>query len=202
MKIVTDQLMPTSPLIPLELDKVEYIILHHAEAQFASWTSINLWHKQNGWSCFGYNEYIRKDGEVIIGRGDNIGAQCAGMNSRSYGICCEGNYEIETEMPAAQKSALIERIRVNRPRFKNFMSVEPHSKFYPTACPGVHFPLAEIIQKSEVIDLNLDQAIKVLVDEGIINSPEFRKKVCEVVQWESEFVIKIAEKILELKSQK
>jgi hypothetical protein len=82
------------------------------------------------------------------------------------------------------------------------MSVEPHSKFYPTACPGVHFPLAEIIQKSEVIDLNLDQAIKVLVDEGIINSPEFRKKVCEVVQWESEFVIKIAEKILELKSQK
>lgn len=138
------------PLIPLDLDNVKYIILHHPEAEMASPEQIHQWHLENDWAGFAYNEYIRKDGTVIIGRGDFIGAQCAGMNSSSYGICCEGNYEVETTMPEAQLKSVIERIAFNKARFKNYKCTAPHSQFGSTACPGKYFPLARILKESEV----------------------------------------------------
>ena len=191
----------TSKWIPLILENVKYIIVHHAAAVFATYESINQWHIENGWAGFGYNEYIRKDGSVYIGRGDNIGAQCAAMNSVSYGICCEGDYDNETTMPELQKLSLIERIRVNRLRFVNFKCTALHSQFFATSCPGKNFPLAEILKRSEVRNLTLDEAIQVLVKEGVINGAEYRKKVCDVVNFEKEFTISVAQKIIDLKNK-
>ncbi len=182
---VTNNLNPSNPLVPLNLDIVNYIIIHHPEAEHCTWQDINEWHKQQGWNCAGYNEFIDKDGDVFILRGDNIGAQCLGMNSTSYGICCEGNYQIETEMPEVQKQALIERIKFNSPRFPNYKLTAPHKQFVETQCPGINFPLAEILQRVEKVEVGkmevdnspIDPSYKNCVDVIVkaleLNSPQY-----------------------------
>lgn len=171
---VTDKLEPFKPLLPLDHNKVEYIILHHVEAKIASWETVNKWHKSNGWNCFGYNEYILKNGDVIIGRGDNIGAQCQSYNSRSYGIAVEGNYGVEEYMPQAQFESLIKRIRLNKERFPNYKETVPHERFYPTLCPGRFFPMSKVlIEVNRIEDAELNKAIYTLYDKGIIQTPSF-----------------------------
>lgn len=173
MNIIKTNFTYKQPLIPLNLDKVFFIIVHHPDAINASPEDIHQWHLENGWAGFGYNEYIRKDGTVYIGRGDYIGAQCANMNSKSYGICCEGNYDIETEMPQAQFNSLVERVKYNSNRFKNYQETVPHNRFNSTSCPGRYFPFDKIINS---INNNNDQLVndlEVLKSRGIINSPDY-----------------------------
>ena len=67
--------------------------------------TIHNYHKSLGWAGIGYHIYIRKDGKVYEGRPLwAIGAHATGYNSDSIGVCCEGNYDIET-MPEEQKRA-------------------------------------------------------------------------------------------------
>jgi hypothetical protein len=150
MNVIQTNFEYRKPLIPLNLDKVLFIVVHHPEAITATPEQIHQWHLERDggtWAGFGYNEYIRKDGTVYIGRGDNIGAQCANMNSKSYGICCEGNYDVETKMPEAQFNALVERIKFHKARFKNLLEVAPHSKYYATSCPGRYFPMQQVMDE-------------------------------------------------------
>ena len=91
----------TKNWIPLDPNKVEFIFIHHPMAKNATVEQINKWHLiDNGWlGGIGYNEYITKDGTVHICRGDNIGAHAHKHNGRSYGICLEGNYDVEPSPP-------------------------------------------------------------------------------------------------------
>jgi hypothetical protein len=185
MKVIniTNQLYPTNKLIPLEINAVQYLVLHHAEAN-GTWQDINVWHKNNGWSAGGYNEYITKDGTVYIMRGDTIGAHCKGFNSISYGICCEGNYKIETQMPSIQFNALVNRIKFNSNRFKNLKAIVPHSRLYNTECAGVYFPYEKIIQiisqpsnsSKSSDDLLFEKAV---YNKKIITTPEYWINNCQ-----------------------
>jgi N-acetylmuramoyl-L-alanine amidase len=144
MNIVQANLKYTQPLTPLNPDNILYIVLHHVEAEHATPEQIHEWHLANGWTGFGYNEYITKDGTVYIGRGDNVGAQCYNYNSVSYGICCEGNYEVEKDMPAEQFNSLVSRVTYHRKRFKNLKRIGGHREYYNTLCPGQYFPLEKV----------------------------------------------------------
>jgi N-acetylmuramoyl-L-alanine amidase len=177
MDVIKTNFKYKNALVPLNTDKVLFIVLHHPDAMMASPEDIHGWHLQAGYAGFGYNEYIRKDGTVYIGRGDNIGAQCKNNNSKSYGICLEGDYDRETAMPQAQFDSLVERLKYHKGRFKNLVSIEPHSKFNPTSCPGKYFPLVEIyavLKKPQAYDL--DSAINVLAKHGIMSSPDYWKE--------------------------
>ena len=194
MNIVKTNFSYTNPLTPLVLDDIKYIILHHAEATIASPEDIHRWHLDNGWAGFGYNEYIRKDGIVYIGRGDFVGAQCQNYNSSSYGICCEGNFEQEMMNPV-QLRVLIERIKYHKTRFKNYNCTAPHSQFCDTACPGKLFPLTRILQESEVKTMTFEEALKILVEKGVIQSPDYWLKVGSIVKYFDTFVINVASKL-------
>ena len=172
IKNITNELLPTKPLIPLDLSKVEYIVLHHADAKNCTWKDINAWHKTNGWNCAGYAEFISKDGTVYIMRGDNIGAQCQDWNSKSYGICCEGDFDID-EISQPQFDSLVERIKYNIPRFPCFKDVVKHSKLFNTTCPGDKFPFENVMAWVKHKELNFEESVKELVSAGIINSPEY-----------------------------
>lgn len=163
----------SNPLIPLDLNKIIFIVLHHADAVEATPEDIHQWHLVNGWSGAGYNEYIRKDGTVYIMRGDNIGAQCANMNSKSYGICVEGNYDIEKTMPEAQLNALVERIKYNKSRFKNLTDIVPHSKFTATSCCGKYFPYETIMNRVVGNRGTLYDDVAVLIRSGVISTPAY-----------------------------
>ena len=149
MKIINTNLNYKNPLIPLDLNKVEYVFIHHIDARIATVEDIHKWHLNNGWNGFGYNEYIRKDGTVYIGRGDHIGAHCQGYNSKSYGIACEGNYEFEKDMPQAQFDSLVTRVKhhVSRLPKGDSIKVMPHSQYFKTSCPGRFFPMAKLYEE-------------------------------------------------------
>ena len=173
--IVQTNFQYKEPLISLNLQKLFFIILHHIEAEQATPEEIDTWHKENGWNGFGYNEYIRKDGTVYVGRGDNIGAQCAGMNSKSYGIAVEGNYNTEFEMPDVQFKSLLERVEYNKSRFPNSVEITPHSRFVDTKCPGQYFPFQKLIAALAQDEI-FDNDLKVLKACGVINSPDYWEK--------------------------
>jgi hypothetical protein len=149
MNIIQTNFKYRKPLIPLDLNKVEYIVLHHPAWIKASPEEIHndVLNDPNKitWNGFPYNAYIRKDGTVFIGRGMNIGSQCTNYNSRSYGICCEGDYSKETSMPQAQFSALVDFIKSLKPKLPNLKGVKGHYELDPgTTCPEKYFPLDKV----------------------------------------------------------
>jgi hypothetical protein len=141
------------PLIPLDLNKVDYIVIHHTASKTATPEQIHNWHleRDNGtWAGFAYNEYIKKDGTVYIGRGDNVGAHTRNLNSKTYGICVEGDYSKESEMPDSQFKSLVDRISANWERFPNVKDVVEHNYLQKdTACPGQWFPWTRL--QSEIL---------------------------------------------------
>ena len=143
MRIIETNFKYKGKLVPLNLEKVFHIVLHHIKADTATANKIHEWHLER-FLGFGYNEYIRKDGSVYIGRGDFIGAQCKGMNSKSYGIALEGDFTNGNQMTDEQLDSLIERINYHKDRMPNKVTVEPHNKFVRTECPGKHFPMSNI----------------------------------------------------------
>jgi hypothetical protein len=148
---VTYKLEPLIPLTPLYLNDVKFIVLHHIDYPYATYLDINTWHKDtNGWTCAGYNEYVRKDGSVYILRGDNVGAQEEGFNKISYGIAAEGNFNSEQDMSKAQFDAIVSRIVFNKARFRNYQATVPHKQLCNTTCPGQYFPINSIMNKVEV----------------------------------------------------
>ena len=82
------------------------IILHHAAAASCTAEDVHRWHLANGWSGIGYHYFVSKDGEITRGRPLwAVGAHAEGSNRVSVGICFEGNFQLEEEMPAAQRQA-------------------------------------------------------------------------------------------------
>lgn len=135
------------PLVP---DKVKFIVIHHPMAKKASWRDIDRWHKERGWAGAGYNEYIRKDGNVYILRGEYEGVHAKGHNSESYGICVEGNYDIEKILPNEQQYALKIRILTLLKRYRN-SKVVYHRDICSTDCPGKFFPdIKKLFDESEL----------------------------------------------------
>ena len=121
-----------------------YIVLHHAAAVSASPMQVDSWHKSNGWSGIGYHFYIRKDGSVYEGRPLwATGSHAQGKNSESIGVCVEGNYEIETVMPQAQKSAVKEVLSYIKDKYPDTY-ITGHRDVGATGCPGRYYPFNEM----------------------------------------------------------
>lgn len=125
------------------------IIIHHAAAKTASPEDVHRWHLNNGWAGIGYHLYIRKDGSVHRGRPLwASGAQTLNYNSTTLGICCEGDYDVETAMPSVQLNALREVLRYLKGIYPH-AAIKCHRDYNATACPGKYFPLAEALKYEE-----------------------------------------------------
>lgn len=119
--------------------KTDFIVLHH-RAGDGDVDSIHAEHLKNGWAGIGYNLYIRKNGEVYQGRPlDKVGSHCPNYNSRSVGICFEGNFDKE-KMGDVQYNAGVQAIKYVKSIYKNTKTIG-HREVYATACPGKNFPL-------------------------------------------------------------
>ena len=177
MKILSANIQWNCDLTPLNIDNIQYIVIHHAEAVTASPEDIDSWHKANGWCGAGYNYYVRKDGSIYEMRGDSIGAQCYGYNSVSYGVCCEGDYEkYDTAMPDLQYSSLLEVVSWLKGRFPNAQIVG-HKELYATVCPGQYFPLDDIKNLKEH-GLTISEAIDILAEHSIIGDKSYWNENC------------------------
>lgn len=116
----------------------DMIILHHAAGD-GSVEAVHNYHLSKGWKGIAYNYYVRKDGTIYIGRPEYaVGGHTSGYNSRSIGICAEGNFESET-MSDAQREALRALVLDIRSRYPDTRTVR-HRDVAATACPGANYP--------------------------------------------------------------
>lgn len=124
----------------------DYIVLHHA-AGGGSPEDVHRFHRDTrGWAGIAYHYYIRKDGRVYQGREpDWNGGHTEGYNTRSVGVCFEGNFEVET-MSSVQQAAGRELVAMLRKQYPKALVVR-HSDLGGTACPGANFPFAAIVDE-------------------------------------------------------
>ena len=204
MEIIFTDLKFAKKLIPLDKNKVDTIFIHHPAISKATPEQIHQWHLDRGFNGFGYNEYIRKDGKVYIGRGDYIGAQAENYNSRSYGICLEGNYDIEIP-PDYLINIVAERVIETQRRFPKDLNVLPHSARYNTSCPGKNFPMNKLydqvnrLNKKQSKITDIDEALKILAEIGVTNSPTYWKNSIQFYKHIDELILNFANYIVGLK---
>jgi N-acetyl-anhydromuramyl-L-alanine amidase AmpD len=148
--------------------KTEMIVLHHAAAKSCTAEQIHQWHLNNGWSGFGYHFLIRKDGKIYRGRPENVvGAHASGHNSKSIGICFEGDYTAEI-MPKAQLEAGQELVAYLKNKY-GITQVKGHRDLMATSCPGKNFPFDKIAKAQlDILDDNLVLAFqKAAMADGV-----------------------------------
>lgn len=134
--------------------KTEMIVLHHAAAKSCSAQDVHSWHCGRGWSGIGYNFFVRKDGTIYRGRPENVvGAHATNHNSKSIGICFEGDFMVEA-MPKAQLEAGKELVFYLKDKYK-ITNVKAHRDLMATSCPGVQFPFDEIANAKQKENLVL-----------------------------------------------
>ena len=88
----------------------------------------------------GYSFCIHPSGVVLEGAGTNIGAHTAYRNSRSYGICFMGNYDIHqptlAQLVAAARTVNILRMTGKLVPMLADITIQGHRDTKATACPG------------------------------------------------------------------
>jgi N-acetylmuramoyl-L-alanine amidase len=206
MNIIESKLIWNKSLEKLNIEEIAFIVIHHIEAQNASIEEIHRWHIENGWAGCGYNEYIRKDGTVYIGRGMHIGAHTQNFNHCSYGIALEGDFNKESPTQK-QLDSLIERIKDLKESFPAKARVTGHNALCNTECPGKNFPLMDVIRlAAEVkIDTELENALKDLQDYLIISVPKYWQdnakpnKICNG-EYVRQLIINVANTLMVIKT--
>lgn len=135
--------------------KTEMIVLHHAASKSCTPQQVHEWHLNKKWSGIGYHFFISRDGQIFRGRPEDVvGAHATGCNSRSIGVCFEGDYTIQT-MPIAQLEAGKELVAYLKDKY-NITKVRGHRDLMTTSCPGENFPFNEIANaKQSVVKENL-----------------------------------------------
>jgi len=130
--------------------RTDYIVLHHADWPKCSVYDIHRSHLARGWAGIGYAYFVSKDGQIYRGRPhDAVGAHCEGYNSVSLGICAEGDYEDEWQMPSEQKNAII-ALLVELKKVYPQAQIVGHRDLIATSCPGKNYPFNEILQAVEI----------------------------------------------------
>lgn len=135
----------------------KYIVIHHSATSdgivYRDFDSIKKGHLAKGWRDIGYHWVIEKVNGILVaqpGREESdVGAHCIGRNGDGIGICCVGNFEIETPTE--------ELYRFVAAKCKDIMTRHPiketggHKQYDATACPGKNFNVDRVRQlvKSE-----------------------------------------------------
>lgn len=129
------------------------IIIHHSltkDGKTVSWNDIRRYHLSLGWRTIGYHygiELVNNDYEIFVGRMMNeSGAHCKqrGMNYKSLGICCIGNFD-EDSVPKKQWQLCLTLVRslvdVLRLSVDNIYG---HNAFaYYKSCPGNNWSMSK-----------------------------------------------------------
>ncbi|MBR7142947.1 MAG: family 10 glycosylhydrolase [Clostridia bacterium] len=144
---IVPELTLTASLIPLDIQNVSAIAIHHMESATATFRDVERWHVNgNGWRAIGYNFFIDFEGNVWVGRGWNVGAAVGGKNDFTVSIGFQGDYQnVNKNMPLAQYEAGINLLIWLLERLPNVQTVGGHGDYNDTDCPGRYFPLQQML---------------------------------------------------------
>ena len=159
---------------PAKRKSTDYIVIHHADWEKCTADDIHRCHLGKGWKGIGYHFFVRKDGRIYRGREENaIGAHASNFNDLSIGVCFEGNYETEKDMPAAQLQAgreLLAYLRQKYPAAK----IKRHKDVNSTSCPGKYFPWEALLRVDTAAKAAKETAQQV-VDASKVALPVVRR---------------------------
>ncbi|MEG1002069.1 peptidoglycan recognition protein family protein [Clostridium sp.] len=132
------------------------LIIHHSASKDVSPETIHKWHLDKGYGGIGYHYYIRKDGIIYRGRDEKVkGAHTINENSKSIGICLEGNYEVD-KASKAQIDSLV-KLGTSLTVKYNIEDIVGHRDCNQTLCPGKNIDIHNI--KSDIAS-NLEALIE------------------------------------------
>ena len=147
-----------SPLIPLNLKKVDSIALHHMAHPTAGIKDVEKWHIDKGWRALGYNFWVAFDGTIYEGRGFNLGAGVDSQNDHIISIGFQGDYHnTSAKMPDEQFNSGIDVINYVTKHVPTARFVAGHREFMSTACPGDYFPVEEMTTLKKRGELSMAQ---------------------------------------------
>ncbi len=123
--------------------KINKIIIHCSAtppSMDVDANTVDEWHKQRGWSGIGYHFFIKRDGQIEIGRPlEKSGAHTKGHNKNSIGICYAGGVDSEMipedNRTSAQIASLLLLLRLLKNMFPTAIR-HGHRDFSPKACPS------------------------------------------------------------------
>ena len=137
------------------MNNPQYVIIHHSltkDSKTVSWDAITRYHIDvMGFDDNGYHwgiEQVDDAFKVFSGRSElSVGAHCRGMNSKSIGVCCVGNYDL-TPPPYWMMKELINLVIAILTRYNiPIENVRGHHDYasYKT-CPGTLFDMESLRQ--------------------------------------------------------
>ncbi len=102
--------------------------------------TIDEWHKQRGWSGIGYHFFIKRDGQIEIGRTLEIhGAHTSGHNKDAIGVCYAGGVDSnmcpEDNRTSEQIASFLLLLRFLKNTFPKAI-IHGHRDFSTKACPS------------------------------------------------------------------
>jgi N-acetylmuramoyl-L-alanine amidase len=123
--------------------KINEIIIHCADTppnMYVDAAMVNEWHLERGWSGIGYHYFIKRDGQIEIGRPlETQGAHCSGHNADSIGICyaggCDEDMNPEDNRTEEQKESILLLLEVLKNIFPQ-ASIHGHRDFSDKECPS------------------------------------------------------------------
>ena len=168
--------------------ETKYIVLHH-RAGNGDAESIHKQHISRGFSGIGYHFYVDRTGQIFKGRPiGTVGAHCVGANQISIGVCFEGDFENQTQMPSVQIRAGKELVSYLKSLYPN-AQIKRHQELQVTACPGKNFPFEKI--KKGVTDMTTEEAVEIIQAKAGLEDETIDFLLC--YKYGDELVIKIAQ---------
>ena len=126
------------------LSEITQIIIHHSAGSLTAEETARYHVEDRGWPGIGYHFIITPGGFVQMTNAlDTISYHCKGENTKSIGICLQGNFEQSVPF-VSQIDALSELVRMLKELINPGLKVYGHRDKRATLCPGKH--LYESIQ--------------------------------------------------------
>ena len=121
---------------------INKIIVHCSatpEGRDVDAATIDMWHKERGWSGIGYHYVIKLDGSIEYGRDINkTGAHVKNHNKGSIGICyiggCDASMKDKDTRTQEQKESLLLLLKTLKKMHPD-ATIHGHNEFAPKACP-------------------------------------------------------------------
>jgi N-acetylmuramoyl-L-alanine amidase len=123
--------------------KINKIIVHCSATkpnQDIDADTINKWHLDRGWSGIGYHFFIKRNGQIQLGRPlEKSGAHTKGHNKNSIGICYAGGVDLDMcpqdNRSNSQIASLLSLLRLLKNMFPDAL-IHGHRDFSTKACPS------------------------------------------------------------------
>ncbi len=118
--------------------QIDLVIIHCSDSDNINHDDISIideWHKARGFDKVGYHYFIKRNGEIQVGREESeIGAHCNGHNKNSIGICLSGKLNFTKEQFESMRS-LIKSIAQKHKL--DIIDILPHNAFDKNkTCPN------------------------------------------------------------------